>query len=516
MEIVFYNNFAKKRNSTKRPVVGGTGNPVVDFHVTGHLKEPCSIIHPVISIQNSFLPVADSFFPPAVSTYAYIAKFSRYYWVDDWSFEDGLWTVHMDVDVLASYKTVIGEQTEYILRTNNNDPVGGFNGGVCDTTYPAMTDVTTDQLNFTNPFVNTESQGIYVVGVIGSDDTHAVGAVSYYALTSSEFGDLKETLFGEDGLAAMGLWDVLQQQWLITDVSEQMFKTMYNPFQYIVSCNWFPVDPSDIVGTSVTQMKIGWWTYSVSGVLMSQTVGDFNDSVEEIPSHPQYPRGRYLNHSPYTYRTLYGKFGSIPIDTSFFDIDNPNVSDPYKYLVNFYTVDYITGQCLFQVFASRYSDGTGRKLIHKTEFLIGVPVQLAQIGRDYLGAVSTAIGAGGNIASGALTGAVTGGVAGAIIGGIASAGSGIYNVINSVMPQLETSGVNGSFIGNELSTFLISKFYTIVSEDITHRGRPYCNMARIDTLSGFILCAEGELDLDAYDSERQDIQQFLTEGFFWE
>ena len=84
------------------------------------------------------------------------------------------------------------------------------------------------------------------------------------------------------------------------------------------------------------------------------------------------------------------------------------------------------------------------------------------------------------------------------------------------MPQLQTSGVNGSFIGNELSTVLISKFYTIVEEDIHHRGRPLCSNRRIDTLSGFILCAEGDIDLNAYDSERREIKKYLTEGFFWE
>ena len=460
----------------------------------------------------SFQAPPNASYPPDFYRYAYIPLFSRYYWVDDWSWEDGLWTVHLDVDVLATYKTDIGETTEYILRT---DSTTDFNGAISDTTYPALTDVIIDQTNFTNPFVTQESQGVYVVGVIGSDDTNAVGAVSYYALTASEFGDLKETLFGIDGLEAMGLVDS-SQQWTATDIGEQVFKTMYNPFQYIVSCNWFPVSPSSIAGTSVTTMKIGWWIYTVSGKLMSQKVGSFHDSVEEIPSHPQEVRGRYLNHAPFTQRTLYGKFGSIPIDTSYFDLDNPNVTAPYKYLVNIYSVDYITGQCLFQTFASRYSDGTGRILIHKTEFLIGVPIQLAQIGMDYIGAVSTAIGAGGNIVHSAITGALAGGVAGGIIGGIASAGSGIYNVINSAMPQLETSGVNGSFIANELSTILISKHYIIVEEDITHRGRPLCINKRIDTLSGFILCAEGDIDLCAYDSEIEEVRKFLTEGFFWE
>ena len=511
MQINFYTGFEKKINSTKQPSVGGTGNSTAVHNVTGILKEPCSILHPVISLQNT--PVVSSI--PSVCTYAYIPVFSRYYWVDDWYWEDGLWVVHLDVDVLASWKSVIGEQTEYILRTDSTD-WGNFNGSVCDVTYPATTDFTIAQDNFTSPFVTQESQGVYVVGIIGSDNTNAVGAVSYYALTASEFGALKSTLFGEAGLEKMGLWDIATQTWLITDVGEQFFKTMYNPFQYIVSCNWFPVDPTSILGASVSQLKIGWWTYTLTGKLMSQKTGLFADSVVQLTSHPDSARGRYMNHNPYTQRTLYGRFGSIPIDTSYFDLDNPIVSDPYKYIINIYTVDYITGQCLVQIYASRYSDGTGRILLHKTEFLIGVPIQLAQIGRDYLGAVSSAITAGGEIASGAVTGAVAGGIGGAVVGAIANGANGIYNAINTLMPRLETSGVNGSFIGNSLATMIISKFIIVVDEDIHHRGRPLCVSRQISTLSGFILCAEGDIDIDAYDSERQEIKTFLTNGFFWE
>lgn len=508
MQIDFFSGFYKKENSTKRPDSNTT-----KVTVTGHLKEPCSILHPVISLQS---PINSSQ-PNDFFRYAYVPLFSRYYWVDDWVWDNGLWEVHLDVDVLATYKTIIGETTEYILRTDSttNDE---FNGAISDTTYPALTDVQIAQTNFTNPFVTQESQGTYVVGIIGSDNTNSIGAVSYYALTPSQFGDLKATLFGVDGLEAMGLIDTSTQPytWTATDIGEQIFKTMYNPFQYIVSCSWYPVSPSDISGTAETTLKIGWWIYTVSGKRMSTTVGSFNDSVEILPSHPQYTRGRYLNHAPYTQRTLYGKFGSVPIDTSYFDLDNPISTAPYKYLVNIYTVDYITGQCLFQIFASRYADGTGRQLIHKTEFLIGVPIQLAQIGTDYIGAVSTAIKEGGNIASSAITGYIGGGAVGAIAGGIAGAGTGIYNILNSMMPQLETSGVNGSFIANGISTSLISKFYVIVEEDITHRGRPLCTNRRIDTLSGFIMCAEGDVDLNAYDSERREVKRFLTEGFFWE
>ena len=105
---------------------------------------------------------------------------------------------------------------------------------------------------------------------------------------------------------------------------------------------------------------------------------------------------------------------------------------------------------------------------------------------------------------------------GDVAGGISTAANGIANAIAESMPQLETSGTNGSFISPITQTHFIEQFYQIVDEDISHRGRPLCKLKRIDTLSGFILCAEGELDLDVYEDERRQITRYLTTGFFWE
>ena len=499
MQIIFYSNFYKKRNSTKLP----TGQDVSSVTVTGHIKEPCSILHPVISLQ---APINQSY-PNDFYCYAYIALFSRYYWVDDWSFEDGLWTAHLDVDVLASYRAHIGDATEYILRTDSSTT--DFNGAITDSMYPATTDFDIDQVAFTNPFVTTLSQGTYVVGIINKNDVYAVGAISYYAMDSDEFGNLKDDLFSDTSLRIMGIIDG-SGNLTIDDMSKELFRTMYNPYQYIASCMWFPLTKSQFTGTQVTSIDLGWWNYpNLSALQLSQQVGQFFDGVTQIPTHPQAAtRGKYLNYAPYTKLTLYGKFGTLPIDTSYLEIGN--------YLVNSYKVDYITGETIFEVYIADNSSGTGRKLIGKTNFMLGTPIQLAQVGIDYLGTVSQGLSAGGSIVTGALEGASVGGVAGAIAGALTGGISGISNAINTAMPQLVTSSANGSFANAQISTILSALHYVIVDEDITHRGRPLCELRQIKNLTGYVLCAEGDLDLNAYDSEREEISSFLTTGFFWE
>lgn len=519
MQIDFYVNFEKKKNSTKRPDTSA-GSSTTVYTADGNLKEPCSIMNPVISMQNN--PLASTNHQMYISSYVYIPLFSRYYFVEDWVWNDGLWELHLELDVLATWKTHLGECSMYVLRAdtrNVSSSLNLWNGGITDTTYPATTDFYIDRTQMSSPFETSIASGVYVVGIIGSENTDAVGAITYYAMTSSQFGALKNTLFGIDGLVVMGLMQPDGSggyEWTATDMTEQIFKTMYNPFQYIVSCNWFPVSPSSISGTVVSSLKVGWWVYSVGAKRITTLTGSFYDGVIEVPAHGQAgTRGRYLNFAPYTKRTLYGKFGSIPIDTTYFDLDE-NITFGYKYLVGKYTVDYVTGQCLYQLYTARYTDHTDLQLIHKTEFLLGVPIQLAQVGMDYLGTASTALNSITGTIGSTLTGSTVLGVAGGIAGAIGGVSSGIYDTIQSAMPQLETTGSNGSFINNSISSELISIFYNIVYEDIEHKGRTVCLPVTLKFLNGYVQCADGDIDIDCMDDERNKIASYLTSGFFWE
>ena len=485
--INFSSNFAKKENSTKRP--SGT----VSLSLQGILKEPCSIMNPVIKIERLSNDIN-----PCIYTYAIIPSFRRFYFVEDWIWADGLWEVHMKEDVLGTWKDEIGLQSEYILRT---DSTTNFNGEITDTTYPATTDFETKEYYAQSVFSSDLTVGCYIVGIISGGQTNAVGAITYYAMTSSEFGALKEMLFSDDNLQIMGIIDSGGQQ-LVQDLSQEVLKTLYNPYQYIASCMWFPFPKSAITNkTDVSALKIGWWGYPLSGSrLYAQTL----EFAELLPlhAHPQSAtRGSYLNYAPYSRRTLIGRFGSIAVDSAYYNMsDNLGIS---------YFVDLITGQCRMSLRKEYYEGSSLRSdVITERHFLLAVPIQIAQVGTDYLGVANTAISSTANTIGKALSLDVG--------GAIASASNGIYNTIQSAMPQVETGGSNGSFLAPATQTCLLEHYFKIVDEDIGHRGRPLCEVRQINTLSGFILCAEGELDLNCFDNERKEIQRFLTTGFFWE
>lgn len=509
MVIDFYTTFSKRVNSTKRP----TGEPTKSL--TGYLREPCSILNPRFKIER--LQADEN---PEGLSYAFIPNFQRYYFVNDWTWADGLWECSLTVDTLASWKTSIGECEEYILR---HDSTTDFNGAISDTMYPATTDFSIESTAFPNPFVETLIQGTYVVGIISGETSNTVGAISYYAMTPLQFGALKNYLFSDENLILMHFLDDTTNPPtpLVTDISIELLKTMYNPYQYISSCYWFPVPLEDIHGTSTTSIKLGWWDYPLSGKRIETQIIALTETAT-MPEHPQVLRGKYLDYAPYTKRILFGKFGAYPVDTSYMEVGSV--------LFNYYIIDLITGRAKVQFYVAENNAGLNRKLLGETDFLLGVPIQIAQIGVDYLGTAVNLIDTAKHAVGGALAGGLLGGgtglaipgmgavgsLGGAVAGAILSSAGSIYNTIESAMPQMRTSGTNGSFISADISTVLISQFFVITDEDITHKGRPLYAKRIIKNLSGFIQCADGDIQFPCMIAEKRIIGEHFTTGFFWE
>lgn len=489
-------DFAKKENSTKQPTGGGIA-------VQGVLKEPCSIANPRIRIERLANDAS-----PSSYTYAYISTFGRYYFIRDWIWTDGLWEVDMEVDVLASFKTQIGNQSEYILR---HDSTTDFNEHITDTMYPATNDFTISEYSMQSAFVNAIGNGCYIVGIISAGTGSNVGAISYYAMSASQFNALKTALFSDENLDVMGFIDTstTPPTVLVQDISQELLKTLYNPYQYIVSCMWFPFPSSVLSGTQTNPVKIGWWEYSsVSGLLLNAQKVELGESGS-LPSHPDAStRGAYLNYAPYTRRTIIGRFGTVALDTAYYKLGN-NISIGYM-------VDTVTGQCKATIEIYGSGESPTHTIIAERNFLLGVPIQIAQVGTDYLGTAVSALNGVNRTVGSAVSGFFSGGVAGAITGTVASAMSGIYDTVQSAMPQVETSGTNGSFIAPFFHTYVLSQFFKLVDENIVHKGRPLCENRTISSLSGYVLCADGDIDISCFDTEKEKIRNFLVTGFFWE
>lgn len=496
MQINFYSTFTKRENSTKVP----SESPALTL--TGKLIEPCSIMNPVFQIERL---AADAV--PEAYIYAQITAFGRYYFVDDWIWNNGLWECHMHVDVLASWKTQIGNTTAYVERSASRS-----NGAVVDHFYPATTDFSITEVNLASSWNGyLISSGCYVIGVVCNANratSQIGGAVTYYVLSPSQMGNLMSYLLSDTFLDEAGFPVIMTNT---QQLAHETAKALVNPSQYIVSCMWLPVSQSMISDGIDHRIALGYYDLDYTG---SSVLGQYLNAVMftlsvtgDIPIHPQAAtRGKYLNYAPYTRISLFiPPFGIIPLDTSFCEIGS--------YLKGTVYVDAITGKATLRIHI--WPDSThqaGEVLVTEMSTMIGVPIQIAQMTPDFLSAIGTTFGLAGNIA----TGYASGGISGAVMSGVMSAPSAIGNTLDSIMPQVERSGVTGSFLEVGMSPSMIAQHFVVADEDNTEFGRPLCESVVLNTLTGYIKCKDADVDYYCMAEEKKKILNYLLSGFFME
>lgn len=445
MQITCYSGFSKRINSTKQPS-GGTV-------VSCTLKEPTSVMNPVFLLTNYSL------------AYNYIQWGARYYFVNDIVVvHNNLAEFHCTTDVLATFKSDIGSSSEFVLRAS-----GAYNPYVTDVLYPALAD--TDLVNLSLSGLAVNSTGIYVLGVVGGDATNTV---SYYTLGAGSFSSLMTALFTDTYLTA-------------TEISTELQKELVNPFQYIVSCYWYPFTTSQIAG-SMASIKFGWWDSGVYGGLLAESQRIVSiDTTFSPPRHPQAStRGTYLNDAPYTKYTLNCySFGSIPLNPSpFVDGDAGAIE---------IDVDVFTG--IAQMYVA--CDGA-RMFTAISQF--GVPMQINQNTANVVGGAVSALSGAVNMA----------------IGNVVGGASGIASAISSAFPQVQSQGANGSKVAFMQTPNIVAEFRNISDEDNLTLGRPLCKVYTMSSLGGYIKCANVDISTSASDSEKERIVSFMEGGFFYE
>lgn len=490
MIIQFYSSFTKRENSTKRP--SGT----VDKSLTGVLKEPCSIMKPVIKIER--LPQDAN---PCIYTYAIIPSFQRFYFVEDWTWADGLWEVRMTVDVLATWKTEIGNTEAYVERSASL-----FNGNIQDRLYPSLAVHNIEEIALDSTYYRVApSGGCFVLGIINNWNfsvSQAGGAVTYYAMSIDEMRNLMGYLMSDTFIDDAGFpaTPTAAQQLL-----QSTAKAFINPIQYITSCMWFPLQVTDIAEAQPSDIVLGYWELEMAHNHLDGHKLDsfaYTEVVEEtIPNHPQFTRGRYLNTYPYTRVSLHiPPFGTIPIDTSYLALGNYMKANIY--------VDTITGKAQMRVTiqpSALIEDN--QCVVAESTAMFGIPIQISQMLPDYLGFLATGLG-----------------VAGSVLGATSSPGfsttlmamSSIGNALDSIMPQVATEGVSGSFVQNIIPPSMTVDHILIADENNAEVGRPLCTLKTINTLSGFIKCGEVSINYSCFDNEKKLIHEYLMNGFFWE
>ena len=502
MNITFY-QFSKRTNSTKIVNVAGTT-------LTCELKGTTSIFNPTLVIK----AVPASWNP--IWNYCYIPGFNRYYFVDNWIWLNGVWECSLVCDVLASFKTDIGNMSEYVLRSSYE-----ADSRITDDAYIVKAQAQTNMTLLPEFFVRVMTGGFYIIGIIGKESTATQGAITYYQMDADQMARLRAYLLSDTFLSDQGLTN------LANFIPADATKVIYNPYQYIVSCMWFPLPMTAIDSTwktSVSAIDFGWWNTGTgfSAYRLDSNVPYYtHGELITLTSHPQISRGEYINHSPYTSRVLrMSPFNEIQLPDAYFDTGD-------KLYIEL-QVEFISGIGNLLVQA-RNAENNTRMLITRLTQKIGVDIQLAQVGTDYFGAYSQNLtdtnyqwdhswGQLSSVDLSSFSGAAKSGwnIGANIAKADAYSTAAMGNYLKAKAPQLLTAGSNGSLISLAQNNYLCETFYIAVDDDPAQLGKPLCKVRTLNTIPGYILVMTPDVSLSCFEVERTLIAEFLTTGFFYE
>lgn len=451
----------KYERSTKQPT--GTG---AEYECVANT--PFSIMAPTLRL-NTGDAVANY-------NYAYIPSVRRYYFIGDWSFNRGLWEADCLVDVLASWKSYIGDSTLYAVRSSNVS-----NGNIVDMAYPTTAKLDVVQKTFSLadadqlPWEPDGNGGGYVVGIVGYG-----GAVGYWYMLPAQYSNFMAAIFNTD----------------IYDIQSEQEKRDFNPIQYIVSANWLPFKTSP---PSSTTVKMGWWTVGGQGWYMGDAQFKLEYSGDiAIPKHPQAAtRGEYMNTGSFSnYALQLPCFGIVEIPPALL-LGSTTISVEIE-------VEMSTGTGILKVFAS---GRTQPIIIRETQ--VGCPVQISQVSGGFVGnafnAVTAAVGRDS--------------LAGEVVRGARSAISAVAELIPFVSAgesSVSTTGSTGARGMTKIQPALLATFTYAADEDVQHRGRPLCELKKVSTIPGFIQVADGDITAPCTAAELSKIKSYLEGGFFYE
>lgn len=466
MKATFY-VFPKRTNSTKRPSSG------TDYNI--EVKAPCNIINPEIKIASNANPTGYN--------YCCIPTWGRYYWVKNWTYSNSLWTASLVVDALASYRDQIGSSTEYVVRSSAQ-----YDSSISDSLYPAKATVQSVTNAFQGGFAETISEGFFVIGFIAKTP-NSIGAVTYVVMSPGNAKKLSSKL----------LTDVSYLSIDNAEISDSLTKILFNPYQYIVSCNYFPFDIAELTAhlPLVSSVDVGWWSVDVPCWILGEDNNNLTKSVSVgVPKHPQSAsRGGYCNASPYTDYTIFLQpFGVIPLDASkLWGATTLSIQ---------YTVDLFTGDSILRMFTDT------KQLVHETTAKLGVPIQLSNITFD--------VPSGGGLLQTGIAAAV-GGLQAALTGGsFSDVGNGILNAAQATNADVASKGATGSTIAFDSVPYMVARFKILVDDNNEDHGRPLCKRVQLSTIPGFIMVDDPDIALNATAAEIDSVKSYLKNGFFYE
>lgn len=454
MQAIFYTNFKKRRQSTKQPT-GGTTKEIL-------LKEECSLINPVFILNE------------VDYTINYCNWNGRYYFVNDVVAKSNTMAeYHCVLDELATYKADIGDYTAFVERSASN-----YDIMINDNELSAKQNIINRRIAYTElgaTAINME--GTYFIRVVNATVPSLTG-VTTYATTKAGLADILSWAYSVDS------YDFL---------TDDITKAIFDPGKYITQVYWLPVNIAQF--TTYADFKLGMWSpaqglqrpiISNSGVTFTQTVN--------IPTN-HYNDFRAYNNNFTNIKLYIPAIGQIDVDPLL--LQNSNVINTT------YDLDFTTGDVVVRVSSGASSENDNNVFsILKGNWK--VPIQIAYTESVSKGVFDNVLSSTSNFMTGNI-------------------GAGISNFVNAVTtitaPNVSSLGDMGTLqtFNGELRKLICSLVNYESTEFATVEvGRPLYKNVKINTLNGYLKCANASVPIDGDASEIESVNRLLNNGFYYE
>lgn len=493
----FY-SFSKKKNSTKLPT-GGTNYNIL-------VKEPCSVIKPTIKLDIS---------NPTAFNYVHIPSFgNRYYYINDWVSDHGMWIADCIVDVLATYRSDILNSSQYVLRSaSDTDPY------IENADYIVTDDFERSSEWLQNsPFGGLWGSQSHVLAVSNNYNSYKLGGLQYLFLDQDQMRWFMHEVLSDTGNYG---WGPTEASFGLTDA---VARSIVNPLQYVGDSYTLPFAPTlTNLLHNVDSLHLGSWnmgTYTGANSLKAfipagKDATCFTHTMQlSLAQHPlANSHGRWLNAYPYTtYRLFAGPFGIVDIDIT--PLISVLASDGSAYTINCVVECDVFGKARLSIQTGVSSTPPG-VVLAKAYADLKVPFSLTQQSDNKFSFFSDMLGTVASIWSGNYVGA-------------AQQTGNMINTLDRLFPKPETKGITGSTLCN-VETWHLETTHRVISTQHKYTtgnvaqvttnltGAPLCEVTQLSNLSGFCLCdSHIWLDIDGYSDEYEIIYQYMTGGFFIE
>lgn len=467
MTIKVYTGFSKRRNSTKQPT-GGTQKTVT-------LKEGTSVEKPTFLLNGSDF------------TIDYVSAFNNYYWVDDVvAVRNNLTEIKCSMDSLATHKTAIGSYQAMIERCNTT--------GIYD---QWLSDPATIMTGYENIDSNTvasmfdSGHGTFALSVLNTKGSGA-GFTTVYLLDYTNI-ELISQYCNTNWGSAVGPLDIVE--WLQA--------TFLKTANSIIDCVWLPISYSTISGLSdVAYENVEIGVDAISGCNGYRMTGPVVMSSTVTIDMPVHYYSDFRTWAPYTTYKLYiPGYGMTDVNGADFSANKIEIVTD---------VDLATGDTTVYL-----QDYTTHKVVATHHYNVGVSCPVGKVGSDVTGTIGGILTTASNIATSKIPGNRY-----ADIAKIDAIGAGINALATASAITPSSTGSRGgrSLIKHGLN-FICTMFArnTIDPADYAAtNGLLTMSKHSISSCSGYVKCINASVPIAGMAAERDEVNSFLNNGFYYE